>query len=214
MKIKEIIRTLLLLCVAMAGMIQFSGCAKKTEMIAVSSVSRSTKVNLLYDYIIPSFIYSPGFDYKKITQLVSAKYAGIYSYGDNQEDEPNGNLSVYPLTDTSVIFYLFKSIGPPSYNLGSIEGVITIKKNIGKFKALREVFDCELTFLFSSGTIIVKTDENICECGFGHSVYADGTYFRKNSNIPEFYVDAHNDTIYFKNLPQSSKYHKRKININ
>ncbi len=214
MKFNEKTRSLLLISVVLAGMVQFSGCAKKIEMKAESSVSRSTKVDLLSDYIIPSIIYSPGFDNEKIAQLYSAKYSGVYSYGDNPESGPNGDLRIYPLTDTSVMFYLYKCVGPPSYNLGSIDGVITIEKNIGKFNAIWDVLDCELTFLFSSGKIIVITDENSCDCGFGHSVYADGTYFLKDSNIPEFYVDANSDTVYFKNLPQSSKFQKQQINVN
>lgn len=49
MKIKEIIRTLLLLCVAMAGMIQFSGCAKKTDLQSIIAVDESvTRSCLLF----------------------------------------------------------------------------------------------------------------------------------------------------------------------
>ena len=73
------------------------GCAKKTDMNAESSVSRTTIVNLLSDYIIPSIIYSPGFDNEKIAQLYTAKYSGVYSYGDNPESGPNGDLRIYPL---------------------------------------------------------------------------------------------------------------------
>jgi hypothetical protein len=54
--------------------------------------------------------------------LATTKYGGTYSFGDNAEKGPVGHLSVYPESDSSLLFYLDVNKGAPSFNMGMLLG--------------------------------------------------------------------------------------------
>ena len=59
--------------------------------------------------------------------LKTRKYAGIYSFGQDVEKMPVGNLTIYPETDSTILFYIDICRGAPSYNLGQHYGRLLIK---------------------------------------------------------------------------------------
>lgn len=50
-----------------------------------------------------------------IPKLKTAKYAGVYTYGDTTEYGA-GSIIIYPESDTTVLFYFETNRGAPSYH--------------------------------------------------------------------------------------------------
>jgi uncharacterized protein (TIGR02145 family) len=137
------------------------------------------------------------------TQLKPAlNIGGTYSFGDNVEKEAVGSVIVYPLTDSSALFFLDVCRGAPSYNLGQMFGQMTIKDNIGTYDSKLDDDDinCLLKFEFNSEQLKVTAGEGHDDCGFGHAVYADNTYKRVDKSSPKYFINGEGDTIIFKGL--------------
>ncbi len=107
----------------------------------------------------------------------SLNIGGTYSFGEDVEKGAVGSVIVYPLTDTSALFFLDVCRGAPSYNLGHLLGQMTIKDNVGTYAEIdSDYMDCVLKFEFNKDELIVTTEEGHYDCGFGHAVYADHIY--------------------------------------
>src|SRR5229473_7290729 len=62
-----------------------------------------------------------------------------------------------------------------SVNLGYAMGEATIEGNVATFIP-PDTQGCKITMTFLPGKIVVKQDGSDADCGFGHNVYATGTY--------------------------------------
>ncbi len=140
----------------------------------------------------------------------SLHIGGTYSFGDNVEQGPIGSVIVYPLTDSSALFFLDVCRGAPSYNLGQLFGQITLKDSIGIYDSKTEGddFDCILTFKFSLRKLEVITESGHDDCGFGANVYADHEYKKIDSSIPKYFIDGHGDTSIFDGLTVEKYNHR------
>jgi hypothetical protein len=140
----------------------------------------------------------------------TAKYAGTYSYNWTNYSRPFGFLEVYPESDTSLLFYIENGKGEPSENTGIGYGRIIKKKDSAIFYMVNRDFfmDCKLYFKFLNGKIIIKTCGNHFDCGYGHGVYSDGTYYLKNRKIPKYFI-FEKDTIYFNDKTLKKWYQAR-----
>jgi hypothetical protein len=140
---------------------------------------------------------------KKSTQEI-LQYGGIYSFGnsDKTSETAQGTVYIYPETDSTFLFYLYVNKGAPSYNSGSLDGRAMIKDNNGIYSAKFEYAEnaCTLYFEFKDNTVTVQEDDS--DCGFGHNVYADGTFLQKSAEIPEYYTNVANEKIYFNKLSE------------
>lgn len=124
---------------------------------------------------------------------------GTYSFGNDVEKGPVGELLVYPKTDSLALFHLNVNRGAPSYNMGLLSGEMSLNNNIGIYISKENA--CKIQFLFQKGRIDVKTlSGDAADCGFGYGVFADHAYNLINSNIPSYYIGGEGDTIYFKDL--------------
>lgn len=139
--------------------------------------------------------------HKKNSKL-SVSIGGTYSFGDNVEKGAIGQVKIYPLTDTSALFYLDVCRGAPSYNLGQTLGKIIITDSVGIYAPDRknDYFDCKLQFNFTGKLLKIKTIDGHNACGFGHGVYADHIYKLENKSIPKYFINGHGDTISFTGL--------------
>jgi hypothetical protein len=122
-----------------------------------------------------------------------SQYGGTYKYDDNM-------VYIYPETGNAVLFYINLQEGPPSYNMGSIDGKIiirdgkaTFQKNLGYGDK-----DCIIKFVFDENKLTLTQETSDCDCGFGMGVYANGAYKRTSSEIPQFYYSGEGEKIYFK----------------
>ena len=72
-----------------------------------------------------------------------------------------------------------------SINMGYAMGEALIDGNIATFKP-PDTERCEITLVFLPGKLKVMQDGSDADCGFGHNVYATGTYEKIRSGKPKF----------------------------
>lgn len=77
--------------------------------------------------------------------------------------------------------------GAPTYNMGWLEGQLKVKDAKASFVSREGGWTCRIDFVFSGTSATLRQVEGSdAECGFGHAVYADGTYVRKSRQKPVF----------------------------
>lgn len=132
-------------------------------------------------------------------KLLTTNYAGEYKYGTNIEKERIGIVTIYPETDSTVLFYLESNRGAPSYNSGAIYGRVNIKNDSGIFFMIFDVAieGCKLKFDFTKKRLTIHTIDPDDECGFGFDVFADGVFKRKSKKQVNHFVDREGNTICF-----------------
>jgi hypothetical protein len=82
------------------------------------------------------------------------------------------------------LVYEFKSDAGPMANLGDASGEATIENDVAVF--VPEGFDaCKITMTFLPNGKL-KVEQQGEECGFGHNVYANGTFRKISSQKPKF----------------------------
>ena len=72
-----------------------------------------------------------------------------------------------------------------SPNMGYASGEATIEGNVATFIP-PDTQGCKITMTFLPGKLVVKQDGSDADCGFGHNVYATGTYKKIKSGKPKF----------------------------
>jgi hypothetical protein len=72
-----------------------------------------------------------------------------------------------------------------SINMGYAFGEAIIEGNIATFKP-PDTERCEITLVFLPGKLKVTQEGSDADCGFGHNVYATGTYRKIRSGKPKF----------------------------
>jgi len=72
-----------------------------------------------------------------------------------------------------------------SVNMGEATGEATIEGNAATFVP-PDTQGCTITMTFLPGKLVVKQDGDDATCGFGHNVYATGTYKKVRSGKPKF----------------------------
>lgn len=74
---------------------------------------------------------------------------------------------------------------PKSFNMGYAMGEAIIDGNVATFKP-PDTERCEITIVFLPGKLKVTQEGSDADCGFGHNVYATGTYKKIKSGKPKF----------------------------
>jgi hypothetical protein len=84
-------------------------------------------------------------------------------------------------------FELSCNRGAPSFNSGFAQGTISEGKNVAAFTRYDPVSGetCNLVFRFIEAAVEVTQIGMDYACGFGHGVYAEGTYELVDSSIPQ-----------------------------
>jgi hypothetical protein len=136
-----------------------------------------------------------------ISKLLTAKFAGLYAFGNSPENEA-GSIIIYPETDSTVVFYIELNRGAPSYSSGSAYGRIKLKNGKGLFYAKPEDAEngCKWLLVFSGNRLKIETRENEFDCGFGHGVYADGEYVRKSKAIIPYFETMEGEKMFFNKI--------------
>lgn len=140
---------------------------------------------------------------KSPENLLTSKYTGYYSTGDNAEKERVASFIIYPESDTTVLFFFDSNNGPPSYSLGSYYGRVTIKADTGIFyKKFNPSIDaaCKWKFIFSKKKLVLQTMNGQNSCGFGPAIIADGEFKQESSKIIDECLDVNGQAINFKAL--------------
>ena len=79
--------------------------------------------------------------------------------------------------------YAYESTQGPMANLGEGSGTATISGDTAIFRPEGAEDECKITMKFSGGKLIVT---QVGMCGFGHHVFADGTYKKTSGKKPNF----------------------------
>lgn len=84
------------------------------------------------------------------------------------------------------LLYPYVVNGEMSANMGSLDGEASIKGDTAVYNS-DEFGPCKITIKFvRAGTIKVTQEGSDFECGFGHNVFATGTYRKVSSARPKF----------------------------
>src|SRR5438477_11952895 len=74
--------------------------------------------------------------------------------------------------------------GPPAYNSGGMEGHLSMKDGRATFETTAFEGVCRIEFASAPKQVIVRqTAGSSAECGFGHSILADGTCVRVSRKV-------------------------------
>ena len=137
---------------------------------------------------------------KPPTGLLTAAYAGTYNWGDSTRKEAGGTLYVCPESDSTVLVSLDVSSGPPAFHLGNLYRRAVVRRGVGQCAVQNkdDMLDCRLRLAFSAQAVVIATEKGHGECGFGQGVYADETYRRTTSVVPQYFTDSSGDKTFFK----------------
>ncbi|HHT0594231.1 TPA: hypothetical protein ACTXXA_002582 [Legionella anisa] len=77
------------------------------------------------------------------------------------------------------LVYPYEVNGELHANTGELSGIASIKGDTAVYSSA-EYGQCTITLTFiKPGILSVKQEGSDADCGFGHNVYADGTYYKK-----------------------------------
>ncbi|HHF0524188.1 TPA: hypothetical protein ACTUT5_000625 [Legionella anisa] len=77
------------------------------------------------------------------------------------------------------LVYPYEVNGELQANTGELSGIASIKGDTAVYSS-SEYGQCTITLTFiKPGMLSVKQEGSDADCGFGHNVYADGTYYKK-----------------------------------
>jgi hypothetical protein len=112
--------------------------------------------------------------------------------GTYRDVEGKSEIKILALGDGKLkvqlaLVYEYQSGGTPMANEGDASGEATIKNDVAVLMP-EEAGDCKITMTFLPNGKL-KVEQQGEECGFGHNVYANGT-FRKISNRKPKFDDA------------------------
>jgi len=129
---------------------------------------------------------------------------GTYSFGTSLEKGALGKVYVYPITDSTAIFYLDVSEGSPDYTLTTLYGEMLVKDNVGTYDSKKDkhgaeqygdaLSNCVMKFEFKQGELTIKSKEK--ECGFGKDVSVYSTYRLINETAPKYFENVQGTKSY------------------
>jgi hypothetical protein len=93
------------------------------------------------------------------------------------------SIIVKPVSSGSIKFCfsgLWWGLGEGPSGIGELTATVPIEENRAEYRST-EYGDCRISMHFSGEKLVVQQPDD-ADCGFGHNVSADGTYYRVSSN--------------------------------
>ena len=145
------------------------------------------------------FLTFPAFCFgQSANSLLTTKHAGEYNWASKNAGGAGGQVTVYPESNSTILFHLYQNRGEPSFNMGDLYGRVTITNGTGVFfNKDYPGSTCKFRLTFVGEKLIIETLESKDECGFGGGVYADGEFTRTSAKVPE-YFEGGERKVYFK----------------
>ena len=112
--------------------------------------------------------------------VTAAQANGVYRYYDKEFRILALGHNKLKVQFDGIYHTLAKSV-----NTGYAGGEATIAGNVATFVP-EDTQGCKITMTFIPRKIVVKQDGDDATCGFGHNVYAAGTYRKIRSGKPKF----------------------------
>lgn len=132
------------------------------------------------------------------------RYAGEYRWDEADKADMGGTLTVYPESDSTILFQVDANGGEPAYNMANVFGRAHLRGDTATYfgKAPEDEHGCRLKIGFSpkaASVILVSQGEN--DCYFGGNFTPEATYRRTSSTILQQVISDGNDTLRFAHLP-------------
>ena len=139
-----------------------------------------------------------------VASPATMRYAGEYRWREDEKDDMGGTLTVYPESDSTILFQVDANGGAPAYNMAGVFGRAHLRGDTATYfgKAPEDKHGCRLKIGFSpkaAKVILVSQGEN--DCYFGGSFTPEATYRRTSHAVPQQVISAGNDTLRFAHLP-------------
>ena len=136
--------------------------------------------------------------------LATTRYAGEYRWREADNQEMGGILTVYPESDSTILFQVDANDGAPAYHMANAFGRAHLRGDTATYfgKAAEDEHGCRLKIGFSpmaAQVLLVSGAEN--DCYFGGNFTPEGTYRRTSRAIPQRVIDGGGDTLRFAHLP-------------
>lgn len=131
------------------------------------------------------------------------EYGGTYTYGTTPDSGRTGMISIYPNSDSTLLFYLELNRGAPSYNSGAIVGQMNVySPGKADFTMINEndYINCSLNFRFSNDSLFIRANAQADDCGYGHAVHSKGDFKKTRNEIPEYFIERSGEKTWFKDL--------------
>ena len=140
----------------------------------------------------------------KPATFATTRYAGEYRWREPDKDDMGGTLTVYPESDSTILFQVEANDGAPAYHLANAFGRAHLRGDTATYfgKAPEDEHGCRLKIGFSPTAArvrLVSGAEN--DCFFGGNFTPDGTCRRTSRTVPQQVVSDGNDTLRFAHLP-------------
>lgn len=166
--------------------------------VRVCFVSKTIKQIIPLFFLFFSLISFGQAKTDKMNILVTTKYSGFYSYGEDIEKGRVGSIIIYPETDSTILFYnmfqynflflLFRTTSP------------YYKKDTYSDKS------CKWLFNFTKNSLTIKTINEQNDCGFGNAVYVDGVFKRQSYKTKDYFEGMVGEKTYFKKTKPEDYY--------
>jgi len=126
---------------------------------------------------------------------------GTFAVNYGKKTTAYQQLAVHYSQGGKILFYFEGSTGKPAYNTGSEYGWLSLNKKTGNYEYIPKdtLEDCNLEFVKKGDKVIIKTLHG--DCGFGHGVYADGTYQQTSKANPQSFTTRTGKKTYFDKTP-------------
>ena len=115
---------------------------------------------------------------------VDSGTTGTWEWGS---PEKGGGILLLREGPSGVDFQLELWRGAPTQNMGFLEGRLEVKAGKATFLQREGNWVCEIAFVFDGEHVKLRQVQGSdAACGFGHAVYADGTFKRTSRKTPVF----------------------------
>jgi len=112
------------------------------------------------------------------------------TWQDSRMKKPSSELLTIDHGNGDVEFQFDLWGGPPAYNSGGMIGHLSVRDGKAIFETTEYDGLCRIEFSFTPKKVTVRqTVGGSAECGFGHNIFADGTFVRTSRKVPKFIQD-------------------------
>ena len=135
--------------------------------------------------------------FSQTRELKTTTYAGMYSIEGDVEKGAVGRTTIYPETDSTVLFFIDLCKGGGSSSVGQLYSRLTIRNGQGIYYSKKNTDrkGCKWKVTIDKNNLTIKTLDDCYDCGLG--IHADNLYKRKMNIVPAYFTNGDGRKVYF-----------------